>query len=59
MEEIVIQINGGIMINVNVSVKNVMYVKKIMFGILLHVILNCNIAILNIKGSDHCCMIIA
>ena len=38
MEEIVIQINGGIMINVNVSVKNVMYVKKIMFGILLHVI---------------------
>ena len=24
--------------NVNVSVKNVMYVKKIMFGILLHVI---------------------
>ena len=38
MEKIVIQINGGIMINVDVSVKNVMYVKKIMFGILLHVI---------------------
>ena len=38
MEENVIQINGGIMINVNVSVKNIMYVKKIMFGILLHVI---------------------
>ena len=38
MQEIAIQINGGIMINVNVSVKNVMYVKKIMFGILLHVI---------------------
>ena len=38
MEEIVIQINGGIMINVDVSVKNVMYVKKIIFGILLHVI---------------------
>ena len=38
MEEIVIQINGGIMINVDVSVKNLMYVKKIMFGILLHVI---------------------
>ena len=38
MEENVIQINGGIMINVDVSVKNVMYVKKIMFGILLHVI---------------------
>ena len=38
MEEIATQINGGIMINVDVSVKNVMYVKKIMFGILLHVI---------------------
>ena len=34
----VIQINGVIKKNVNVSVKNVMYVKKIMFGILLHVI---------------------
>ena len=31
----VIQINGGTMINVDVSVKNVIYVKKIMFGILL------------------------
>ena len=38
IEENVIQINGGLMINVDVSVKNVMYVKKIMFGILLHVI---------------------
>ena len=38
MEEIVIQINGGIMINVAVSVENVMYVKKIMFEILLYVI---------------------
>ena len=28
MEEIAIQINGGITINVDVSVKNVMYVKK-------------------------------
>ena len=28
MEENVIQINGGIMINVDVSVKNVIYVKK-------------------------------
>ena len=37
MEENVIQINGGIMINVDVSIKN-MYAKKIMFGILLHVI---------------------
>ena len=38
MREIVIQINGGIRINVNASVKNVIYVKKIMFGILLRVI---------------------
>ena len=29
----VIQINGGIIINVDMSVKNVMYVKKIIFGI--------------------------
>ena len=34
----IIQINGGMMINVDVSVKKFMYVKKIMFGILLHVI---------------------
>ena len=34
----VIQINGGITIKVEVSVKNVMYVKKIIFGILLHVV---------------------
>ena len=37
MEENVIPNNGGIMINVNVSVKNVMYVKEIIFGIILHV----------------------
>ena len=37
MEEVVTRINGGIMINVDVSVKNVIYVKEIMFGILLHV----------------------
>ena len=36
-EKNIIQINGGIMKNVDVSVKN-MYVQK-MFGILLHVIL--------------------
>ena len=35
----VIQINGEIMINVDVSVKKLMYVKKIMFGILVHVTL--------------------
>ena len=38
MEENVVQINGGININVDVSVKNIMYVKKIIFGILLHVV---------------------
>ena len=38
MEENVIQINGGIMINVDVNIKKVMYVNKIMFGTLLHVI---------------------
>ena len=38
MEENVIQINGGITINVDVSVKNVMYVKKVIFGILLQVV---------------------
>ena len=37
MEQNVTQLNGGITINVDVSVKNI-YVKKIMFGILLHVI---------------------
>ena len=38
MEEIGIQINGGVMINVDVSVKNATYMKTIMFQILLHVI---------------------
>ena len=38
MVELVIHINGGIMLNVDVSVKYAMYVKKILFGILLHVI---------------------
>ena len=33
----VIQINGGITINVDVSLKKIIYVKKTMFGILLHV----------------------
>ena len=37
MEKNVIQINDGITINVDVSVKKFMYVKKIMFGSLLHV----------------------
>ena len=38
MEKSVIKINGGITINVDVIVKKFMYVKNIMFGILLHVI---------------------
>ena len=37
MEENVIHIHGGITINDNVSVKNIIYVKKIVFGIPLHV----------------------
>ena len=37
MEENVIQIKGGITVNVDVSLRNDMYVKKVMFGILLHV----------------------
>ena len=37
MEENVIKINGGILINVDVSVKTFMYLKKIMLGILLHI----------------------
>ena len=36
MEENVINVNDGIVANVHVSVKDVMYVKKILFGILLH-----------------------
>ena len=35
---IVIQINGRITINVDVNVKNIIYVKKIMFGILVLVV---------------------
>ena len=37
MKENVIQINGEIKINVDVNVNNVMYLKRIMFGIYLHV----------------------
>ena len=39
MEKNMIQINGGITINVDVRVKKFMYVKKIMFGILVTVFL--------------------
>ena len=38
IEQNVIQINVGMTINVNMSVKNIVYVKKIIFGILLHAI---------------------
>ena len=38
MEENVIQINGGITMNVDVSVKNIIYAKKITFGILQQVV---------------------
>ena len=34
----VIQINGGITINVDVNVTNITYVKNIKLGILLHVV---------------------
>ena len=36
MEENVIQINGGIMINVDASAKNIIYVKNTIFGVLLY-----------------------
>ena len=39
MEENVIQINGGIKINVDMSVKNVMYMKEIRFRIFQVVVL--------------------
>ena len=38
MVENVIQIKSGITINVDVSVKNIIYVKKIIFVILLHAV---------------------
>ena len=38
IEENLYEINDGIMINVDVNVKNLIYLKKIMFGILPHVI---------------------
>ena len=38
MEENLYEINDGIMINVDVNVKNLIYLKKIMSGILPHVI---------------------
>ena len=40
MKQNVSQINGVTTINVDVSVTNITYVKKIVFVILLHVIVN-------------------
>ena len=34
----IIEIKSGIMINVNVRAKNITYLKKIIFGILLYVV---------------------
>ena len=38
VEESVIQIKSGISINVDTSVRNIIYVKRIIFAILLHVV---------------------
>ena len=38
MVENVIQIKSGITINADVSVKNIIYVKKVIFGIILFVV---------------------
>ena len=38
MIESVIQTKSGIMINVDASPKNIIYVKKVIFGILLHAV---------------------
>ena len=38
MEQNASQIKGGITLNVDMSVKNIIYMKKIMFGILVHVV---------------------
>ena len=38
MKENVMQIKSGKIINVDASVKNIIYVKKIIFGILIHVV---------------------
>ena len=43
MEGVVTQINDGITINVDVSAKNDMHMKKIMFGTLLHLIMKMEI----------------
>ena len=37
-EQNVSQVSGAITMNIDVSVKNMIYMKKIIFGILLHVV---------------------
>ena len=44
--------NGGITINVDVSVKSIIYVKKIMFGILLLVVVKWRIFLANIMDDS-------
>ena len=39
MEQNVVQINGGVTINIDVTVTNIMYLKKIMFRILVYVVM--------------------
>ena len=39
MEQNLIQINGKIMKNVNARIKDIIYAKKLIFGILMHLIL--------------------
>ena len=39
MEQNVVQINGGVTINIDVTVTNIIYLKKIMFRILVYVIM--------------------
>ena len=38
MKESVIQIKSGTTLNINANVKKIIYVKKNMFGIMLHVV---------------------
>ena len=40
MEQNLIQINVKIMTNVNARIKDIIYAKKLIFGILIHLILN-------------------
>ena len=50
MEGNVIQINGGTTLNVDVSVKNVIYVENTVFGILLYVVVKIEKKIIKYYG---------